>query len=164
MSNVQVVCRISRNRERVLLEGPLTAENLSLITPNSPLSRLLRDGAGQRWVPTALLVFVDGRLAWERSCCTGVDTGLRSANHSALEEAIPFSVLSHEAENGDREWLAERIASNRLVDSLGRNDYDKREWAEAAVAALIESAGSLRPLLAPQGNPEAYYRDRMFAE
>ena len=164
MSNVKVVCRISRKRERVLLECPLTADNLSLITPDSPLSRLLCDGAGQRWVPTALMVYVDGRMLWERSCCTGADTGLRSANHRALEEAIPFSVLSHDAENGDREWLAERIASNRLVDALGRNAYSAKEWAETAAADLIDEAGSLRPRLEPQGNPSAYYRDRMEVE
>ncbi len=164
MCNVKVMCRLSRKRERVLLEAPLTVENLSLITPNSPLSRMLCEGAGQRYVPTAVMVYVDGKLAWDRSCHTGADTELRSANHRAIEQAIPFSVLAHEAENGDREWLDERIASNRLVDALSHNAYSSKEWAETAAADLLEEAGSLRPRIAPEGNPDAWYRDRVCAE
>lgn len=162
--DVKVVCKLSRKRERVLLESPLTEETLPLLTPKSALAAMLIEGAGQRYVPTGIAVYVDGKLRWEASCHTGADTSLRGVRHTGESvQAVPFSVLAANEANEGREFDAERLASNRLADTLSRTDYGARHWADEVAEELVSEAGSLRPKLTPvKPEPEAPFVHRPY--
>ena len=55
-------------RGRILVDKPLeTVEDLALLQPVSPMSRMLQDGAGMEYRPKAVLAYLDGKLIWEKS-------------------------------------------------------------------------------------------------
>jgi len=142
---VKVVALLSRQRQRVLLEEPLSLETLPLLQPISPLSRMFLDGAGLRYRPKGIAVYVDGKRLWRQAAqrCGATDhvSDTRKGGHDSVQ-ALCFT----DAYGGD-EYDDERLAANRAAWELLHNDPDQTNWAEDTAADLIEAAGSLRPKL-----------------
>ena len=66
--SVKVVAILGRQRERVLVDEPLTLDALALLQPISPLSRAFLDGAGMEYRPVGIAVYVDGKRVWSERC------------------------------------------------------------------------------------------------
>ena len=145
---VKVVALLSREREMVLVDEPLTLDTLALLQPFSPLSRALLDGAGMEFRPKAIAVYVDGKRVWEKDCPHHGATDASSMSRTRWGghddvHAIPFTGAF-----GD-EYTDEQLADNRAAVEHLRNDYSDRDAADDWAAEVIEAAGSLRPKLRP---------------
>ena len=150
-------------RERVLVEEPLTVENLeSWLQPTSPLSRAVRDGAGFEYRPNGVRCYVgsdsDGwRLAWERKCSQQkTDTDEPHVGHAVIH-CTPFTDAFPEGEDGDDDFEdARQAAIKAAYDAIHQHNsaaYEDREAAEDWVADVCELAGSQKPKLRPTPKP-----------
>jgi len=146
---VKVVAVLGHDRERVLLDEPLTIDTLGLIQAASPLSRMFLDGAGMAYRPKSIKVYLDGELCWSQKCLDpGYSTSVKvntTRPHDAKIVTVPFTDAFPE----DWDWDDERLADNRTAAEYLHNDYSAVDWAEDIAAELCESAGSLRPKMQP---------------
>jgi len=142
--SVKVVALLSGQRERVLIDEPLTLETLALLQPFSPLSRMFLDGAGMEFRPKGIAVYVDGKRVWRKDCPHHGATDCYATHRDGKSvHAIPFADAF-----GD-EYTDERLADHRAAAEYLRNDHSGRDDAEEWAADVIEQAGSLRPKLRP---------------
>ena len=136
---VKVVALLPRQRERVLLEEPLTLATLALLQPVSPLSRMMLDGAGLPYRPKAIAVYVDGKLLWKQLAQRFGATDRVSSTAKAALQTICFT------DAYGTEYDDERLADNRLAWELLHTDPDQAHWPEDTAADLIDDAAWLRP-------------------
>ncbi|MCX7428810.1 MAG: hypothetical protein NTW96_24690 [Planctomycetia bacterium] len=157
---VKVVAVLGHDRERVMLDEPLTLATLALIQSASPLSKMMLDGAGMAYRPASIAVYLDGVLCWSKTCNRHGSTdefsstghqGDKRVDASSFTDVFPprEDTCSDDYEDcGYGEYFDERRADNRSADDLLHNDYSDpaMDWVED----VIEAAGSLRPIMQPR--------------
>lgn len=132
---VKVEAVSARGKRVVLAEYPIVGvEDLAILTPASPLSRMLCEGAGLEWVPRRIIVSVDGTVLWERRCVLGGATAKVSGGKTKVIRTVSLS--------GERVSLkAERCMSNRAYDAWRHPDYDV---SDRIADELVEECGLRR--------------------
>ena len=140
-----------KHREETLIDEPLTLATLALLEPLSPLSSMLLDGAGMKYRPRGIAVFVDGKRVWSKECPHHGATDAYATHEGGRHiDTIPFTDAF-----GD-DYDDERLAANRAAWEHLRNDHDSADAADDWAADVIEAAGSLRPILRPSpAEPES---------
>ena len=146
---VRIVAEFSSKRKHES-EFDLTLDTLALLTPNSPLSRMFLDGAGEEFMPKAIAVYVDGKLVWRKRCPKSGDTAVIPTSGHQGDKRIRTISLDGERVSAKVERMLRNRAYAQYRSERRAAVVVSHEAAEDFVADVLEAAGSLRPKLAPR--------------